>query len=54
MEHHDQWVFSGYLRKGQPVKCIKMFDEMKVLGLKLDQVTISNVIGAFFFLRLGV
>ncbi|KAL2500895.1 putative pentatricopeptide repeat-containing protein [Forsythia ovata] len=41
-------MISGYLRNGKPEKCVKMFDEMKVLGLKLDQVTISNVIGAFF------
>ncbi|XP_021895398.1 pentatricopeptide repeat-containing protein At3g21470-like, partial [Carica papaya] len=40
-------MISGYLKNGQPDKCIDLFHEMQLLGLKPDQVTFSNVLGAY-------
>jgi pentatricopeptide repeat protein len=40
-------IISGYVKNGQPEKCIELFHEMKIWGLKPDQVTISNVLGAY-------
>lgn len=41
-------MISGYLKNGQPDKCIDLFHEMQVLGFKPDEVTTSNVLGAYF------
>ncbi|XP_022732334.1 pentatricopeptide repeat-containing protein At2g22070-like [Durio zibethinus] len=41
-------LISGYLKNGQPEKCIYLFQEMQVGGLKPDEVTVSNVLGAYF------
>ncbi|XVF34892.1 hypothetical protein REPUB_Repub18cG0097600 [Reevesia pubescens] len=41
-------LISGYLKNGQPKKCIDLFQEMQVRGLKPDEVTVSNVLGAYF------
>lgn len=41
-------IISGYVKNGQPEKCLELFHEMKLWGLKPDQVTISNVLGAYF------
>lgn len=41
-------LISGYLKNGQPEKCIDLFQEMQVGGLKPDEVTVSNVLGAYF------
>ncbi|KAA8523154.1 hypothetical protein F0562_009577 [Nyssa sinensis] len=41
-------MISGYLKNGQPETCIDLFREMQLSGLKPDQVTVSNVLGAFF------
>ncbi|KAL6984754.1 hypothetical protein U1Q18_018136, partial [Sarracenia purpurea var. burkii] len=41
-------MISGYLKNGQPEKSIGLFHEMQVLGLKPDEFTVSNVLGAFF------
>lgn len=44
-------MISGYMKHGKPDECIGLFREMKVSGLKPDQVTVSNILGAF--LRIG-
>lgn len=41
-------MISGYLRNGQPGKCIDLFREMQVLGFRPDEVTVSNVLSAYF------
>ncbi|XP_059638193.1 pentatricopeptide repeat-containing protein At2g22070-like [Cornus florida] len=41
-------MISGYLINGQPEKCIGLFHEMRLSGLKPDAITVSNVLGAFF------
>ncbi|KAK3210648.1 hypothetical protein Dsin_015354 [Dipteronia sinensis] len=41
-------MISGYLKNGQPLKCIELFREMQGFGLRPDQVTVSNVLGAYF------
>ncbi|XP_052199200.1 putative pentatricopeptide repeat-containing protein At1g68930 [Diospyros lotus] len=41
-------IISGYLKNGQPEKCIDLFREMQLSGLKPDEVTVSSVLGAFF------
>ncbi|XP_017982165.1 PREDICTED: pentatricopeptide repeat-containing protein At2g22070 [Theobroma cacao] len=41
-------MISGYLKNGQPEKCIDLFRKMQVGGLKPDEVTVSNVLGAYF------
>ncbi|XP_057958589.1 pentatricopeptide repeat-containing protein At2g22070-like [Malania oleifera] len=41
-------MISGYLKNGQPNKCIDLFHDMQLSGFKPDQVTVSNVLGAFF------
>ncbi|THG11581.1 pentatricopeptide repeat-containing protein At5g04780, mitochondrial-like [Camellia sinensis] len=41
-------IISGYLKNGQPEKCIDLFHEMQLSGLKPDEVTVSNVLSAFF------
>ncbi|KAK6941474.1 E motif [Dillenia turbinata] len=41
-------IISGYLRNGQPERCLELFHEMRVSGLMPDQVTVSNVLGAYF------
>ncbi|KDP35701.1 hypothetical protein JCGZ_10473 [Jatropha curcas] len=38
----------GYLKNGQCEKCIDLFHEMQVLGLRPDQFTVSNVLCAYF------
>ncbi|XVE54212.1 hypothetical protein DITRI_Ditri03aG0062400 [Diplodiscus trichospermus] len=45
-------LISGYLKNGQPEKCIDLFQEMQVGGLNPDEVTCSNVLGAY--LRSGL
>ena len=44
-------MISGYMKHGKPDECIGLFRDMKVSGLRPDQVTISNILGAF--LRIG-
>lgn len=44
-------MISGYMKNGLPEVCIDLFKEMQSSGLKPDQVTVSNVLGAFF--RIG-
>lgn len=61
--HHARWLFnqtvgknlvswnamiSGYLKNGLPDECISLFHEMKLSGLKPDDVTIANILGALF------
>ncbi|KAI7739458.1 hypothetical protein M8C21_012339 [Ambrosia artemisiifolia] len=41
-------MISGYLKNGLVEKCIELFSEMKLSGVKPDVVTVSNVLGAFF------
>ncbi|KAK8695108.1 hypothetical protein V6N13_000283 [Hibiscus sabdariffa] len=41
-------LIAGYLKNRQPRKCVDLFQEMQVAGLKLDDVTVSNVLGAYF------
>ncbi|XWS17317.1 hypothetical protein CRYUN_Cryun33cG0056900 [Craigia yunnanensis] len=41
-------LISGYLKKGQPEKCIDLFQEMQIGALKPAEVTVSNVLGAYF------
>ncbi|XP_021277027.1 pentatricopeptide repeat-containing protein At2g22070-like [Herrania umbratica] len=41
-------MISGYLKNGQPEKCIDLFRKMQLGGLKPDEVTVSNVLGAYF------
>ncbi|CAK7337465.1 unnamed protein product [Dovyalis caffra] len=40
-------MISGYLKNGQPEKCINLFCEMQVSNLKSDQITVSSVLGAY-------
>ncbi|PKI32302.1 hypothetical protein CRG98_047301 [Punica granatum] len=44
-------MISAYLEVGLPEKCIEMFHEMQLASLKPDQVTISNVLNAYFETR---
>ncbi|GAV87549.1 PPR domain-containing protein/PPR_2 domain-containing protein/DYW_deaminase domain-containing protein [Cephalotus follicularis] len=41
-------MISGYLKTGQPEKCISLFREMQSSGLKPDEITLSNILGAYF------
>ncbi|KAI9191866.1 hypothetical protein LWI28_014718 [Acer negundo] len=41
-------MISGYLKNGHPQKCIELFRAMQGFGLRPDQVTVSNVLGAYF------
>lgn len=41
-------MISAYLKNGQSKKSVDLFHEMRALGLKPDQVTVSNIIGAYF------
>ncbi|MCL7027806.1 hypothetical protein MKW94_030339 [Papaver nudicaule] len=41
-------MISGYLKNGRPEKCLDLFLEMKVAGVKPDLVTVSSVLGANF------
>ncbi|PSS20850.1 Pentatricopeptide repeat-containing protein [Actinidia chinensis var. chinensis] len=41
-------MISGYLKNGQPEKCIGLFHEMLLSDLTPDEITVSNVLGAFF------
>ena len=41
-------MISGYVKNGLSEKCIELFHEMRLLGLKPDQVTVSNILGAYF------
>ncbi|KAL4295730.1 hypothetical protein GQ457_12G022900 [Hibiscus cannabinus] len=41
-------LIAGYLKNGQPKKCIDLFQEMQVAGFKPDDVTVSNVLGGYF------
>ncbi|KAL5572594.1 hypothetical protein UlMin_022191 [Ulmus minor] len=41
-------IIAGYLINGQPKKCIDLFSIMQLSGLKPDQVTVSNVLRAYF------
>ncbi|RVW38245.1 Pentatricopeptide repeat-containing protein [Vitis vinifera] len=41
-------MISGYLQNGQPETCTKLFCEMQSSGLMPDQVTISNILSAYF------
>lgn len=40
-------IISGYLVNGLPEKSIDLFREMRLSGLKPDQVTVSNVLSAY-------
>ncbi|KAI5402285.1 pentatricopeptide repeat-containing protein At2g22070 [Lathyrus oleraceus] len=41
-------MISGYVKMGNPDECIHLFDKMRLSGLKPDQVTVSNVLNAYF------
>ncbi|KAI3866938.1 hypothetical protein MKW92_043499 [Papaver armeniacum] len=41
-------MISGYLKNRRPEKCLDLFLEMKVAGVKPDLVTVSSVLGANF------
>ncbi|CAL1414324.1 unnamed protein product [Linum trigynum] len=41
-------MISGYLKNGQADKCIELVGEMELSGLKPDQVTLSNILTAYF------
>ncbi|TXG61443.1 hypothetical protein EZV62_012806 [Acer yangbiense] len=41
-------MISGYLKNGHPQKCIELFLEMQGFDLRPDQVTVSNVLDAYF------
>ncbi|QHN95945.1 hypothetical protein HN51_043869 [Arachis hypogaea] len=41
-------MISGYVKLGNHDECIRLFNKMKLLGLKPDQVTASIVINAYF------
>ncbi|KAJ7951556.1 Pentatricopeptide repeat-containing protein [Quillaja saponaria] len=41
-------MISGYVKNGNPDKSIGLFQEMQLSGLKPDQVTVSNVLSAYF------
>ena len=41
-------MISGYVKLGKPDECIHLFNKMKLSGLKPDQVTVSNVLNAYF------
>ncbi|KAI3801977.1 hypothetical protein L1987_30097 [Smallanthus sonchifolius] len=41
-------MISGYMKNGLPERCIELYCEMKLSGLKPDMVTASNVLGALF------
>lgn len=40
-------MISGYLNNRQPKKCFDLLREMQLAGLKPDQFTLSNVLGAY-------
>lgn len=40
-------MISGYIQNGRPEKCIDLFHEMRLAGFKPDQVTLTNVLGAY-------
>ncbi|CAN0901494.1 Pentatricopeptide repeat-containing protein At2g13600 [Linum grandiflorum] len=40
-------IISGYLKNGQPGKCIDLVHEMELSGLKPDQVTLSSILSAY-------
>ncbi|KAE8688449.1 Detected protein of confused Function [Hibiscus syriacus] len=40
-------LIAGYLKNGQPRKCIDLFQEMQVAGFKPDDVTVSNALGGY-------
>ncbi|OMO81037.1 hypothetical protein CCACVL1_12650 [Corchorus capsularis] len=40
-------MISGYLKNGQPEKCIDLFQKMRGNGFKPDEVTLSNVLCAY-------
>ena len=44
-------MISGYLINGEPKKCIDLFREMQMAGIKPDQVSLSDVISAYFQTR---
>lgn len=44
-------MISGYMKHRKPDECIGLLGDMKVSVLKPDQVTVSNIPGAFF--RIG-
>lgn len=61
--NHARWLFdkvpnknvvswnsmiSAYLDSGLPEMCLEMFREMQLANLKPDQVTISNILNAYF------
>ncbi|KAL4293366.1 hypothetical protein AHAS_Ahas18G0120900 [Arachis hypogaea] len=52
MTHKDavSWnlMISGYVKLGNHDECIRLFNKMKLFGLKPDQVTTSIVINAYF------
>jgi pentatricopeptide repeat protein len=41
-------MISGYVKMGNPDECIHLFNKMQLSGLKPDQVTVSNVLNAYF------
>lgn len=41
-------MISGYLKNGQPDKCIELFQKMKFSNFMPDQITFSNVLVALF------
>ncbi|XP_056172415.1 pentatricopeptide repeat-containing protein At4g21065-like [Syzygium oleosum] len=41
-------VISGYVINGNPDKCVDLFREMQLTGCKPDQITVSNVLRAYF------
>ncbi|KAI6681901.1 hypothetical protein NL676_035782 [Syzygium grande] len=41
-------MISGYVINGNPDKCVDLFREMQLTGCKPDQITVSNVLRAYF------
>ncbi|KAK4280632.1 hypothetical protein QN277_012234 [Acacia crassicarpa] len=41
-------MISIYVKKGNPDECIHLFDKMQLSGFKPDQITVSNVLNAYF------
>lgn len=41
-------MISIYVKKGNPDECIHLFNEMLLSGMKPDQITVSNILSAYF------
>ncbi|KAF6167903.1 hypothetical protein GIB67_027681 [Kingdonia uniflora] len=41
-------IILGYLKVGKFEQCLELFQEMQLLGVKPDLVTVSSILGAYF------